>query len=283
MGQTEKRNVLIRLTDRQLAIDWAEVLREDGYQVSIHSGEASAHPPALVVTDDCHWRLATADGPIGLILVGVDGEADAVLPPDATPRELRLACRLVAQIAQLRHQCRRHEELDRQLAQQAATDPVTGLPNRWAWNQALAERLHQAARSSNPLCLALVDLDHFKPVNDQLGHTAGDRLLRHTARILAENLRADDFLSRLGGDEFGLLLWVPDRQTAVAIIERVRGRLPEQLAAAQQPVVTASAGLALGGGRNASAELPSADELFAAADAALLRAKRTGRNRTLCG
>jgi diguanylate cyclase (GGDEF)-like protein len=162
----------------------------------------------------------------------------------------------------------------------AFTDPLTGLSNRRAWDKTLRERL-KAATDSRCLCLAVFDLDYFKQINDAFGHAAGDEVLKAVARAICEHLRQDDFVARIGGDEFGLLIWVSDPAIAPAVIERVRTALPDRLAASGVHQVRASAGVA---GVGFAIPPPSPGEIFAQADEALRRAKQEGRDRTVgCG
>jgi len=153
------------------------------------------------------------------------------------------------------------------LARQARTDELTALPNRRAWDEAVERELSRAQRTGAPLCMALLDLDHFKAYNDTHGHQAGDTHLRRTAAAWRRELRTVDVLARYGGEEFGILL--PDTTTAAAIdaIDRVRKATPNGQ--------TASAGVVQWDGHE------SADALLARADAALYRAKGAGRALTL--
>ncbi len=148
-----------------------------------------------------------------------------------------------------------------QLTDEALTDPLTGLPNRRAWD---AEITH-AVQGRGPLAVAMLDIDHFKRFNDTRGHPAGDRLLREAASRWRAEMRGGDFLARLGGEEFGLLVAGADVTTIAAIVGRLCARMP-----AQQ---TCSAGIAL----RAAGDTP--EQLVARADAALYEAKTGGRNR----
>lgn len=171
----------------------------------------------------------------------------------------------------------------RELARTARTDAKTGLLNAAAWQQAASAEATRAARTRKPLAVAMLDIDHFKEVNDAWGHLAGDRVLAAIAAVLAAQLRGYDVAGRFGGEEFAVLL--PDTNAADAY--RIAERLRAQIAAA--PVidgadgrrsagrVTVSIGVAA-----ASSGCGTAEELVAAADGALYAAKRAGRNR-VCG
>jgi diguanylate cyclase (GGDEF)-like protein len=155
--------------------------------------------------------------------------------------------------------------LYQQVGRMARTDGLTGVANRRAWDQELPRELARATRSGKPLCVALVDLDHFKAYNDLHGHQAGDRLLKSAAGAWQERLRKTDLLARYGGEEFAVLLPDCGLDHAVEIAERLRPAQPEG---------TCSIGVAAWDGRE------SATELVARADRALYAAKKGGRNRT---
>ena len=147
-----------------------------------------------------------------------------------------------------------------QLDGQAHSDPLTALPNRRAWDEALAKAL--AANATT--CVAMIDLDHFKRYNDRHGHAAGDRLLRSCALAWKSHLRLGDTLARVGGEEFAVLLPGCSLNDARGILERLRRATPSG--------ATASVGVA----ERLAGE--SASEVMARADAALYEAKETGRN-----
>ena len=153
------------------------------------------------------------------------------------------------------------------LARQARTDELTALPNRRAWNESVTTEMARAQRTGQPLCLALLDLDHFKAFNDTHGHPAGDAHLRRTAAAWRRELRAIDVLARYGGEEFGVLLPNTDLVKAQEVIDRVRAATPGG--------ETASAGVVTYDMRE------SKDSLLARADAALYRAKHAGRATTV--
>jgi diguanylate cyclase (GGDEF)-like protein len=146
----------------------------------------------------------------------------------------------------------------------ARTDGLTGVANRRAWDQELPRELARAARSSLPLCVALIDLDRFKAFNDQHGHQAGDRLLKAAAAAWQEHLRKSDLLARYGGEEFAVLLPECGLADAIVIAERLR---------TAQPDGTCSIGVA------AWDFSEGATELVARADRALYAAKAGGHDR----
>lgn len=159
----------------------------------------------------------------------------------------------------------------------AETDPLTGVSNRLGMMRDLEREAQRAARTGQPCCIAILDLDHFKAINDTFGHPAGDRVLSVAARFFVRRLRPYDRVYRFGGEEF--LFCLPDTELAMA--ERVLNRLRGLMARVSLPLgdgryarVTASIGLAvLGRGPKA---LQTA---IAQADAAVYAAKAAGRNR----
>ena len=149
-------------------------------------------------------------------------QGEVILPADASPREIQLACQLLGENVRLRRRIRTEHRTRRRLSQLAMTDPLTGVANRRAWEREILVRSRPAANRAGGQCLAILDIDFFKRVNDLAGFVEGDRLLAATATALRKSVRPDDFLARLGGDEFGLLLANVDDQAAAGIVERVR-------------------------------------------------------------
>lgn len=166
------------------------------------------------------------------------------------------------------------EELET-VASQVRVDQLTGALNRRGMDEAFVREIARARRHGSPLSVALLDLDHFKRLNDMHGHQAGDQALVHLARVMRALLRPTDVLARYGGEEFLVLL--PDTQASEG--QRVMQRLQRQLTkeyflhANQRVLITFSAGVA--------ELLPgeARDALVARADAAMYRAKASGRNR----
>ena len=156
----------------------------------------------------------------------------------------------------------------------AATDGLTGLPNKRAVTATLKRMFAQAAAERSPLALLMLDLDHFKQVNDQRGHAVGDQVLANVGAVMRGAMRSRDFAGRNGGEEFVILL--PDTEIPVAlrIAERVRAAIAEMSLSGTDVTVTVSVGVA---GYPEHASTP--DRLARLADAALYLAKRQGRNR----
>ncbi len=169
--------------------------------------------------------------------------------------------------------------LTAQVDQLAHHDELTGVMNRRSLLDALRDEMQRAGRTRQPLCVALMDLDHFKAVNDRLGHLAGDRTLRIFAHTIAGLTRRADRFGRYGGEEFLLVMTGTDLDTAHAPIDRMRAALAgaDWSAVAQGHAVTFSCGLT----RHEAGE--SLESLLQRADEALYRAKRGGRNCTRVG
>ena len=156
----------------------------------------------------------------------------------------------------------------------AATDGLTGLPNKRAVTDALKRTFAQATMTNAPLGLVMLDLDHFKQVNDQHGHAAGDQVLAGVGAALRGVLRARDFAGRNGGEEFSVLLPDTEIDAALEIAERIRAAIAEITVPGTDVPVTASLGVAGFPGHGSTLE-----RLERLADAALYVAKRQGRNR----
>jgi two-component system, cell cycle response regulator len=184
------------------------------------------------------------------------------------PREERL---LIARAGQL---IRHRLEIDR-LRSEADRDYLTGLANRRRFRRGLGQEVERWRRYKLPCALLLLDVDFLKKVNDTHGHPAGDRVIRFVASAITELSRDNNTAARLGGEEFALLLAGTDLPNAYAAAERLRESV------ASEPLdeigqVTVSVGVAA-----CPTSAQSERELFAAADAALYRAKHAGRNRSV--
>jgi len=167
---------------------------------------------------------------------------------------------------------------EQEITRLAMEDHLTGLLNRRAAEARLAMEWGRARRDASPFALALIDVDRFKLVNDQYGHQIGDRVLRHIASTLADNLRGGDWIARWGGEEFLLVLHGLDAAGAVKAGERTRKLLksrPVKIDIGELPA-TVSIGIAL-----YTADAGSVDNLLAQADALLYEAKQTGRDKVL--
>src|SRR5450830_1711807 len=161
----------------------------------------------------------------------------------------------------------------------AQTDELTNLPNRRHILGRFHEELLRAARYQHDFCFDIVDIDHFKLVNDKYGHPAGDEVLRHFARFLRDHLRSQDMVGRLGGEEFAVLFPETRLDDALLVLSRIGEALQRECLSQIAPdfSYTFSAGLA-----STDADLmQDCDLLMARADKALYQAKNGGRNRVL--
>jgi len=159
------------------------------------------------------------------------------------------------------------------LARQASSDPLTGIANRRAFHERLGAELGRAHRYGRNLSLVLLDLDHFKAVNDRHGHQAGDCVLILFAELLGAHSREGELVARIGGEEFAWLMPETDRLGAYTAAERVRQAV-EHRVSDEVGSVTLSAGV------GSSEDARDADTLFHNADRALYWAKGDGRNTT---
>ena len=155
------------------------------------------------------------------------------------------------------------------------TVQLTSVLNRRGLEEAFAVEDARAARAGSPLSVALLDIDNFKQLNDQLGHAAGDEALKHLAGILRDTVRPSDVVARFGGEEFVLLLPDTGIDEAVAVMTRVQRTLTRKffLHQNERVLITFSAGVAL----RAAGE--SRDGVVGRADGAMYKAKKTGKNR----
>jgi len=156
----------------------------------------------------------------------------------------------------------------------ASTDSKTGLLNLPAWQERAEQGLNRTARDNQPVAVIMIDLDHFKRVNDTHGHLAGDRVLREVATTLGVELRGHDLLGRFGGEEFVAFLEGPSAEQATEISERLRHRIAS-LDITDAPVLTASIGVA----HSIRTHQTNLADLLQVADTALYAAKSAGRNR----
>jgi diguanylate cyclase (GGDEF)-like protein len=165
------------------------------------------------------------------------------------------------------------------LREQAMRDSLTGLFNRRFLDETLPRELHRATRANTPLCIAMLDLDHFKQLNDALGHQTGDLILRSLGKMLSEFLRKSDIAVRYGGEEF--LLVLPDTSLSGTLqrMDEIRALMqlmpiPDSVGGVSQ--ITISVGVAMAGIHGSTAA-----ELIRAADNALYSAKEQGRDRVV--
>lgn len=172
------------------------------------------------------------------------------------------------------YETRRAEAQDK-LVILAETDALTELPNRSKFQSTLQRTINEARRSKTPFALVLMDIDHFKTVNDTLGHDAGDAALRHISSLLSERLRGTDSVGRLGGEEFGLILRDVASPSAFQVIENLRQRIEQSAVRydSHEVKLTASFGIAYW-----PKDAEKLNDLYQVADRRLYGGKRAGRN-----
>ncbi|GAB7533199.1 EAL domain-containing protein [Pseudomonas sp. 3A(2025)] len=200
-----------------------------------------------------------------LIIAGSISAAMADKKLQGKERDLQRVNALLSQLDQARVS----------LQQVAHYDPLTNLVNRRGFNQLFAEKLVEHASNDGMLAVMFLDIDHFKRINDSLGHDAGDELLKVIAERIRSATRIQDVVSRFGGDEFCILISIPHYEEARHLANRVMQKMKEPIAlAGRRMVMTTSIGIAVFP-RDGS----SSDELLKHADLALYQSKGNGRNR----
>jgi len=244
---------------------------------SLRQSPAGSEPYILVIASPEYEAAA---------LSAIDSGADDVLIKPVSAQNLRLRLSIAERLLLLREGIARErrgivrstEEFageHRHLIEEALTDPLTELPNRRHGLDYLATEWSSSHAGQRQMACLMLDIDHFKQINDSWGHVAGDALLQQLANRLKSASRSEDMLFRFGGEEFVLILSGANLALALSIAERIRHLVADEAFIFQghQLHATVSIGLA-----TASGEHGGADSLIQAADAALYRAKQQGRN-----
>ena len=273
--------------------------------------QALRHPGQIIITETSIPGLRLADfcrqlrlTPLGkdsytLLLASpklehdaqqaIDAGADDVLIKPVNVQTLRVHLKAAARLLMLKEEIQRERTgvlrstdefalAQKRLLQDALTDPLTQLANRRNGLDFLASEWIFAQSNGAPLAFLMLDIDHFKRVNDRHGHAAGDAILRQLADLLKHASRSADLVFRYGGEEFAAVLTGADRDIALQIGERIRSLVErnEFLWEKQRIPLTLSVGVAVASGGEADSQ-----ELIKAADDALYRAKKEGRNRVV--
>lgn len=265
-----------------------ELLHARGPAASAH-GTGPASPDSLLVAvvpegNEASMaqavRLGAADAVTEPILTGHPGawieKARAQLEQRRAQRRVTLDLRTTA--AQLKARCDRLEQELTRLEAMAWSDPLTGLANRRQLAQRLPQLFAEAVRYGKDLACLMIDLDHFKEVNDSLGHARGDELLCAAARLITSGLRTSDIAVRYGGDEFVVLM----PHTPAPLAGQTARRLSERF---EQAVAAIAPGIACGMSVGVSCLRTSGpidgEDLIAQADSALLWSKRAGKRQIM--
>ncbi len=208
------------------------------------------------------------------IVAGMEAGADDYLTKPFNAQELKVRVRAGQRILDLQSELIRAREA---LREQATHDPLTGIYNRGAILKILERELDRAERQNLSVGVMLIDLDHFKDVNDTYGHQAGDQVLQEAARRMRDSTRSYDSIGRYGGEEFLVVVPGVGSSSAESLAERLRSNLANQpiQVGVESVEVTCSLGVAV----SELVEEPLLDNLVRAADTALYRAKSAGRNR----
>lgn len=260
--------------------DGRELAREDGWDIAVlDRGLPDGDGLALC-------RELRASYPHGYILMltgrdseaatleGFAGGADDYVGKPAQMDELLARIRAGVRIVRLQKALL---DTNRKLEELSLTDPLTSLRNRRAFDEELSGSFELARRHDRPLSLAMIDVDHFKAINDVHGHPTGDAVLRAVAQILDGSTRQTDFVARVGGEEFAILLPETPLFEAMQFAEKIRSAIAASTIRTGEVAhdVTVSIGIAC----ISHSQIASSVDFFTAADQALYRAKMNGRNR----
>ena len=281
-------NILLVEDDTNLSVMLSAKLQRAGYTVRVagtiaDARELAAQPWDLAILDRvlpdgdgvelCRELRAAAPHAYLIMLTGASSEeaklegfacgADDYVTKPAPLPELLARVRAGLRIV----------ELQKQLLELSTTDPLTSLRNRRAFDERLGEAFEHARRYGRPLSLAIVDVDHFKTINDTHGHDTGDAVLRGVAKMIGSRTRQTDFAARVGGEEFAILLPETALFEALQFGEKLRASI------AAEPIVHQRVTVSIGIASFPHSSVPGTAELFRAADQALYRAKENGRNR----
>jgi diguanylate cyclase (GGDEF)-like protein len=206
---------------------------------------------------------------------GLQLGADDYIPRPCDPAEFLARARALLRTKQTHDRIRK---LQMTLEQMVVSDPLTGLHNRRYLMDRLVQEMQRSDRHGEPLAFALIDLDGFKPINDQFGHVLGDKVLRAVGNVISKSVRVSDVAARYGGDEFGIILPQTPPEGAMRVCERLLRAISElvlQDESGRSCKVTASLGLAY----YPADDVDTPEDLVHSADGALYGAKRSGKNR----
>lgn len=313
----ETRRKILVVDDAKTQLDWlVGILEREGYEVhTAATGEEAIKsvrkdPPDLVLLDMVlpglggHEVLRIVKArpeehfiPVIITSQKTDMEskvrglrlgADDYVAKPLDEAEILARCNSMLRIKGLQDELRHSNDqlmaAKRELQEMSVTDALTRLRNRRFFDERIVEEFRRASRYSDPLSLIMVDLDHFKEVNDHFGHPMGDVVLREAAEVIRASTREPDICSRYGGEEFAVILPKTHLTGALAVAERIWKELGSKVyrltgpsSQVEERRVTASLGIAA----YPYLDITSAELILKYADAALYQAKESGRN-TIC-
>lgn len=285
-GQREFAGYLKQLNERLAAFIGTLSEAHEGYSESVESARDFDRQLREQVSGLQHSVQSAAD--LDALKQALEQRLDGLLQTVSSHqrqrdgREAEVAQRLqslVQRVAEMEREAQQFREHIEEQRQKSLLDPLTGLPNRAAWSERLELETARRLRYGGELLLAVLDVDHFKRINDSYGHLAGDRVLKIIAGELYKRLRKTDFIARYGGEEFVLLIPATPLDGGVQLLETLRTAIEAcPFHFKGEPVtITLSAGLAEFRGEE------TAEAAFERADQALYRAKAGGRNRIELG
>ena len=249
---------------------------DDGGSPLAHLGRGETVGELSLLAGSLATATVTAEQPTRLL--ALDEESFWWLAESSHEFSTGLLVRLAKRMRSNNDAVQTNIALRRQFEQAALSDALTGFRNRRWLDQTLPRLIQRHLHGAEPLCIAIMDIDHFKRVNDTFGHPTGDAVLVRVGRLVRGNLRPTDFAARIGGEEFALIFPQTSLPGAIRAAERLREAIasaPFEYDGHPLPQVTVSLGLA------ALEQTANSQQLLARADEALYRAKRSGRNRTL--
>ena len=184
-----------------------------------------------------------------------------------------------SQLSRLEHESQALRNRLEEKQEQMLKDALTGIHNRFAYEERVKQEVARWKRYQEPLALLVIDVDHFKSINDSYGHKAGDNTLRHIAEVLQENIRETDFLARYGGEEFVVIILGAGEPDLHNVAEKLRTSVEKAEFSYQGKAVD----IRVSGGYTLFKEGDTAEKAFVRADKALYEAKKQGRNRVMSG
>lgn len=249
---------------RLVILDW-EMPEMDGLEVLRRVRALPTERPSYII-------LLTSKEEKADIIIGLNTGANDYLVKPFDAGELRARVEVGRRMVEMQDALIESKDI---LAYQATHDPLTGLYNRRAIFELLHKELARAGRYSYGLAVGICDIDLFKKVNDTHGHQTGDEILCGFSKILKKNIREYDSVGRIGGEEFLIIAPVPTGTDCITLFDRLCSRV----AASRIPTKSGELALTLSIGVACSASAGTVDKLVEAADTALYRAKKKGRNR----